>query len=96
MKFLFLAAALVAATPAHALKNDTSNTTDNRGMIIPQPVRYELVFETAKRACPAAYPETDPGVVINNIADRMVFSNDETLLLYNFCIVWVEGRISKK
>lgn len=92
MKFAILAAALAAATPAIAADSDTNN----RGMLIAQPVRYEFVYEAALRACPLAYPKADPAEALGDMAQKLTLSRDETVLLFNYCLVWIDGRKSTR
>jgi hypothetical protein len=81
---MILALALASATPL-----------DQPGLVVPQPVRYEFVFETAKRVCPALYVsaknQQDLNTLVDRVTERLGFSSHESILLIDFCILYSDG-----
>lgn len=59
------------------------------GLKTPVPIRYELVYEVARVICPQTHGDR---TIVEIAARRMALTDDETVSLYNHCILYAQGK----
>lgn len=67
------------------------------GLAAPAPAavssdRFERIYELAREVCPAAFRASDANYVTRS-ADRAGLNSEETLLLFNYCLMYLRGRV---
>jgi hypothetical protein len=89
----------VYATPAAAELNSDGVNTDY-AYYEAEPTRFEMVYELALKACPAARIAQmndlmKAGDFLTALAKRANYTTNESILLKNYCLLWIQGRSSK-
>lgn len=85
-------------TALSALLLATAPSADTRGLVLPLPIRFELVFETAKLACPKleqnleANGAQNTASFVSQLGERLGLNPDEQVSLINHCILYTRGR----
>lgn len=93
MRHYSIFAAIFAAI---ALLTPTISYAADHAVVEPELTRYELVFQVAEKACPAAKiahtrKVMDAAEFMTKVGNRADFTTDEQILLKNYCLMWIQG-----